>query len=331
MTTKLPIADAIAHAGARVLPFVEELLPRGLDDHLSEAVWHHMDTGGKGVRPALCVLACESLGGDSDAALPFAAGVELLHNMFLVHDDLEDGDTVRRDQPTVWAQFGVANAVNVGDYMLAAAYRAVLRSPVDDATLLCLTREFTETYTTTCRGQALDINCRAKADLTVGDYLAMVTLKTGRYLALGMVGAAMISGCDDAVVSGIQELACSMGAAFQIRDDVIDLTIGKGRGGVLGCDIREGKPSILYAHALDVGGKMLRRELVRIMALPREQTTEADVACVQEIYTEMGSLNFASAEADRLLARAFDTIDNLPVPDRQFFRDVAEYMVSRAK
>lgn len=328
-TTPTPIGERLAAAGARILPLLEDLLPRGRDDFLSEPVWHHMDTGGKRIRPALCVLTCEALGGRGDDALPFAAGVELLHNMFLVHDDLEDGDTVRRDRETVWVKFGMPNAVNVGDYLLAVAYEAVVRTPVEPATLAALVREFTETYKTTCRGQAMDINRRARPDLTVEDYLHMVTLKTGRYLALGMAGGAMVAGAGADVVAAIQELSTSMGPAFQIRDDVIDLTAGKGRGGMVGCDIREGKPSILYAHALNAADADQRAFIVDVMARPRGEVTDADVERVTAIYAELGSVEFATAEAERIVARAYDTLERIPVADAGFFRQIVDYMASR--
>jgi geranylgeranyl pyrophosphate synthase len=324
------LAERLAATGARIDPVLEELIPRDGEDYLSAPVWHHLDSGGKRIRPAICVLTCESLGGDGDDALYFAAAVEIMHNMFLVHDDLEDGDTVRRDRPTVWVAFGMPNAVNVGDYLLGIGLEAVLRSPVPAAELARLMRAYVETFTTTCRGQALDMNLRG-APITVEDYLRMVTLKTGRYLALGMVGGAILAGAGEETVETIGELGENMGPAFQIRDDTIDLTVGKGRGGVTGNDIREGKPSILYAHALSKADAPEREFLTEVMARPREQTTDADVARVAELYDRVGSLEFARAEADRLVARAYETIERMPVQDKGFFRRLTRYMVDRTR
>ncbi len=323
------LAERLLAVGSKIEPVLEELFPPEADAYLSEAVRYHLGTGGKRVRPAICLLTCEHLGGDPDCALHFAAAVEVLHNMLLIHDDLEDGDKVRRDQPAVWVRYGADNAVNVGDYMLGIAYEAVLRSPVGEGRRLDLVRAFTDAYTDTCRGQAYDLNTRGQQDLNVRDYLRMVTLKTGRYMALGMVGGAIVAGADSEVVDGLNRLGQKMGAAFQIRDDLIDLTVGKGRGGTVGNDIREGKSSILYAHAISAASREQSRELADIMRKPREHTTDADVERAREIYEGTGSLDYAQTAADRLVSEAFDIIPELPVDEPDFFRQVTEFMVSR--
>lgn len=323
------LAAQLAEAGSRIEPILAELFPHGCCDHLSVPFWHHMSTGGKRIRPALCLLCCEALGGDAERALHFAAAVEILHNMLLVHDDIEDGDTVRRDAPTVWVKFGTANAVNLGDYMLGRAYEAVLRSPVDAGTRLRLVEAFTDAHVRTCRGQALDVNSRGREDFRVADYLDMVTLKTGHYLALGMVGGGIIAGLDERGVRAIQQLGGSMGPAFQVRDDVIDLTQGKGRGGVVGNDIREGKPSILYAHALSAATGDERQRLIETIRKERSATTDEDVEWVIGLYERLGSVEFASRKADELVAEAFETIERIPVENKDFFRRVARFMAER--
>jgi len=324
------IAARLAQAGAMIGPVLEDLLPRDERDFISECIWYHMDTGGKRIRPAICILTCEQLGGDPSHALHFAAAVELLHNALLIHDDVEDGDTVRRDKPTVWVKYGQANAINVGDYMLGAAHAAIVRSPVDNATQVRLVQCFSETLEDTCAGQGYDVNHRAKEDLTVEDYVKTVTLKTGKYLALGMVGGGIIAGLGDEAVQRIQALGECMGVAFQIRDDLLDLTAGKGRGGVIGNDIREGKASILYAHALSTADPEQRQELLRVMRAPRDETTDEDVECVRRMYEELGSTEFAAQKADGLVATAFDAIERIPVQDKEFFRQITRYMVSRS-
>lgn len=321
----------LTEAGGRINPLLHELFPAGDKDYISRPFWHHMESGGKRVRPALCLMCCEHLGGDSDAALPFAAAVELLHNMLLIHDDLEDGDAIRRDKPTVWKQFGQGNAINVGDYMLGRAYSAILRCPVDDTKLRQLISAFTRAYEHTCAGQALDLNCRGSKDFTVSDYLKMVELKTGDYLALGMVGGALIAGMRPEETQPIRELGSNMGPAFQIRDDIIDLTKGKGRGGEIGNDIREGKPSILYAHSLNVAEPEMKAKLLEIIRKPRAETKTHDVETVLEVYRSTGSIEFAQKKANQLVEEAFATLESIPIKDSAFFQQVARFMAERTR
>ena len=323
------VEQEILNQGGRIGRVMEELLPREGLEFLSEPAWYHLDTGGKRIRPALCLIACDMLGGDSERALRYAAAVELLHNMFLLHDDIADGDTVRRDKPTVWKRFGVGNGVNVGDYMLAMALKGVMQSPVDSAVRVRLMDEFLATYARTVEGQALDINARCDARFTIQRYMQISTLKTGHYLVLGMVGGALIAGASEAVSVCLKKLGENLGPAFQIRDDVIDLTIGKGRGGVKGSDIREGKASILYAHALAHSMPEEQEQLLAIMAKPRDATTDDDMQWVMDLYEQCGSVQFARDTADALIHKAHAVLNELPVEQQPALRELATFMAER--
>ena len=261
----MSIEESIKTYGARIDALLKETIPPDKKDFLSEPIWHHMHTGGKRIRPALCLITCEALGGNIDEAIHFALAIEVMHNMFLMHDDIEDGDTVRRDQPTVWVKYGIANAVNAGDYLLACAFKSILESPVTLENKIKLLQVFTLTYGKTVEGQALDINARAAEDYSVDKYMEMVQLKTGYYLACGMVGGAIVSGVSEQVVEKIWMLGKTMGPAFQIRDDLIDLTHGKGRGGAIGSDVKEGKASFLYSYTLGVASQTDKKRLHDIM------------------------------------------------------------------
>jgi len=324
----LPIEIEILRHAKRVDAVLEELAPRDGPPFLAEPAWYHLDTGGKRIRPALCLLACEALGGDSEKALHFAAAVELLHNMLLVHDDIEDGDAVRRNKPTVWRAYGLANAINVGDYIFACAFRAVMASPLPEGVRMRLLDVFLATCERTIEGQALDINARGNARFTVEDYLRMAERKTGRYLVLGMVGGAIIADAPEVTLQCLQNLGDSLGPAFQVRDDLIDLTTGKGRG-VRGSDIAEGKASILYAHALAQSSPAESERLLEIMKKPREETTEADVAWVLGLYERCGSIRFAEEAAEKLIGDAQRALDYLPAEQQPIFRRIVSYIAER--
>ena len=308
---------------------LKEIIPPDRDDYLSEPIWHHLRTGGKRIRPAICLITCKELGGNPDEALHFALAIEILHNMFLLHDDIEDEDTMRRDQPTVWVKFGVANAINAGDYLLARAYHCILISPIPADRKLKLLEIFTLTYEKTVEGQALDINARGATDYTVEKYLELVRLKTGYYLACGMVGGAVTSGNIEGTIDKIWTLGKLMGPAFQIKDDLIDLTVGKGRGGVIGSDIKEGKASFLYAYTLEIANNDDKASLIEIMTKQRDETTDDDVQYVLNIYNKHGAIDHAQKYADDLIKQTYDIIDEIPTDNKAVFRDIANFMAQR--
>ncbi len=323
------IEESIKTYGAKIDELLKELIPPFRNDFLSEPIWHHMQTGGKRVRPALCLITCEALGGNPDEAIHFALAVEAMHNMFLIHDDIEDGDTVRRDQPTVWVKYGIANAVNAGDYLLACAYKTTLASPIPIDKKIKLLQVLTSTYEKTVEGQALDINARAAEDFSVEKYMKMVELKTGYYLACGMVGGAIVAGVSEQVVEKIWTLGKTMGPAFQIRDDLIDLTQGKGRGGVIGSDVKEGKASFLYSYTLQIAHTDDKKRLREIMLRPRDETTNTDITWVLDVYKKYGAIQYAQEYAENLVKQAYKTIDEIPVENKTVFKEIASFMAQR--
>ncbi|MGR3318643.1 MAG: polyprenyl synthetase family protein [Candidatus Anammoxibacter sp.] len=323
------IEEKIKNYGEKIDKLLKDLIPVNKKDFLSEPIWHHLSTGGKRIRPAICLITCEALGGNIDNAIHFALAVEILHNMFLMHDDIEDGDTVRRDKPTVWVKYGLANAVNAGDYMVALAYRSILSSQTAIETKMKLLDIFTMTYGKTVEGQALDINARAGRDFTVEKYMKIVELKTGYYLACGIVGGVALAEHNNSNLETIWELGKNMGPAFQIKDDLIDLTIGKGRGGVIGSDISEGKASFPYAYTLEVADEDEKSQLSYIMSKERDKTDETDIKWVIHLYNKYDSLAYAQDYAEKLIKETYKTIDRIDVKDNTIFKEIADFMVQR--
>ncbi|MEM7235334.1 MAG: polyprenyl synthetase family protein [Planctomycetota bacterium] len=327
------VQEMLRRHAERVETVLEEMVPKNRDDYLSDGVWYQFDSGGKRLRPALCLMSAEILGADPDRAAPFALACEILHNFLLIHDDIEDGDRMRRDKPTLWVEFGVPNAINVSDYLIARAYSMILNGPLDAETNRRLGSAYSFAFERTVEGQALDINLRGDDCVDLATYYKIVTHKTAFYLALPWVGAAIMAGVSDADLEGFWELGRCMGPAFQIRDDIIDLTEGKGRGGEVGCDIREGKPSIFVAYCLErkTGTDDDRSQLLDIIRRAREETTDADIQWTIDFFRETGALDFAQAEAQRFVDRTGEVLDGLAIPDdgKARFRDVARFVIDR--
>lgn len=205
---------------------------------------------GKRIRPVLCLLSCEALGAPLERAEPFALAIELMHNFCLVHDDIEDGDTTRRGRDAVWVKYGLAHAINVGDFLLVHTQKVLAETTqpgLSDAARIRLLQLLSHTLERTHIGQSMDITARTDRDLTVERYMELVREKTGFYLAAPIQGGAIAAGAGEDVIATIGEMAALLGPLFQIADDIIDLTHGKGREAI-GSDIREGKRSFLVAH-----------------------------------------------------------------------------------
>ncbi len=308
---------------------MEKIIPRKGIRNLNDAVWYHLDSGGKRIRPVLAILTCESLGGDLRKIIPFAAACELLHNWLLIHDDIEDGDRIRREKPAVWVKYGLAHGVNVGDFMSEKVYDFIIKSDFDDRTKIKLIKEIVETCVKTSEGQTLDMNLRKNNDPSEEEYMGMIELKTAYYLTLPMVGGAIIAGKPE-LTDKIREFGLKVGPAFQMADDLLDLTKGKGRGET-GSDIKEGKRSIMAVHCSSKCESKEKKRIFEILNKPREKTSKEDIDFVKRIFEKHGSPEYAKNKAKSLIEESKKITEGMPEKLRRILNQFAEYLVERKK
>ena len=210
---------------------------------------------GKRLRPLMCLLACSAVGGNPAQALPAAAGIEILHNFSLVHDDIEDGDEMRRHRPTAWKLWGVPQAINMGDGMYTLAFAAVQRLPaagVAPATALAALNRFTSACVALTEGQHLDMSFEGRDSVTVEEYLRMIQGKTAALVGASVAIGAQIGGASPAQDDALQQFGQAIGLAFQIQDDILGIwgdpeVTGKAAGN----DILRKKKSFPLLHALN--------------------------------------------------------------------------------
>ena len=180
-------------------------------------------SGGKRLRPLVCLLLYEGLTGDFAPALPAAAALELLHNFTLIHDDIEDQDATRRHRPTVWARWGVAQAINAGDGMYALSRLAVRRlreRGIDDGRTLAAVEVLDRACVLVCEGQHLDITFEGRTDVRRDDYLAMIARKTGALLRASAELPARLAGAAAEALAASRTFGEHFGVAFQAHDDL---------------------------------------------------------------------------------------------------------------
>lgn len=324
--------EEVINSKGHLIDEVMDSVFKGSIPNLYEAIKYHLDTGGKRIRPLLAILTFEALGEESNKILPFAAACEILHNWLLVHDDIEDGDTTRRGKPALWIKYGLSHGVNAGDLMAHKVFELILKSTqygIDEKTTLKLVDATITTAVKTAEGQAMDINMRKSNAPTESEYMKMVAGKTAHYLTLPMVGAAIAAGSKPDTINKIIEFGRFIGPAFQITDDILDLTEGKGRGEI-GRDIKEGKRSILVVHCLSKCTKEERKKIIEILNKSPEKTSSADVAFVKKLFGKYGSIDYAMRKAESLATQAKKVSDSVPELS-EIMNFFADYLVKRKK
>jgi len=324
-------------AAAEMARYVAALEP---SRHLSEPLRAFTMREGKGLRPALCLAACEAFGGTLDDALHVAAAIELLHAAFLIHDDIEDGSERRRGRAAMHVEYGVPIALNAGDALATLCLRPLLDGVdvLGSRMTRGVLREFQTTMELTVEGQAVELGWRVDQalDLTPIDYLDMVLRKTCAYTTiLPLRTGALIGSWGSADLDAIARFGFALGAAFQIQDDVLDVVSDdRGYAKDVHGDVREGKRTLLLLHLLHTASAADRAFVEAFVADPPEHRAPPRVARVVALMREYGSVEFATDYAARMAeeaAAAFDAAFGTcrASPALAFLRALVPYMVDR--
>lgn len=267
------LAAYLEECRALVLEEIDRLIPSvgPLGPALYDLMRRYPFRRAKALRPALCVAACRALGGRIEDVLPSAAALELYHNAFLIHDDVEDASLLRRDEPTLHCEVGVPIAVNVGDSMLALTLTPLLSNMrhVGMGKALRVLEVIARMARESAEGQAMELDWRRRGEwrLADRDYLRMVHKKTSWYSFLAPLAiGAILAGADAHMQWHLRRLGTLLGSAFQIQDDVLNLcadprTYGKDAAG----DLLEGKRTLVLLHAIRSAGPERGAELVALV------------------------------------------------------------------
>jgi geranylgeranyl pyrophosphate synthase len=252
-------------------------------------VQEHLSTGGKRMRARLSLAAAAALGASREAAAPWAAAVELLHNATLVHDDIQDGDLIRRGQPTVWVRHGVPQAINAGDLLLMLPFLALADLDAPGSVRWELSRALADHAARTVRGQSEELDLLPGGHLDRAAYSRSVRGKTGALFALPVEGAALVAGLSAAEAAALGEAFVELGVLFQLQDDVLDLYGDKGRGAP-GADLKEGKVSALVVAHLERVPED-RAWLLNLLRAPRDLTPQREVEEAIRRFRASGALH----------------------------------------
>lgn len=309
--------------------------------HLYALVKDFIDRSGKGLRPALCIATARALGGRAEDAFPAAAGLEMLHNAFLVHDDIEDGSDSRRGIPAMHHRAGIPIAVNTGDSMNALAMRLFRKTGerLGPVTAMRIFDEVDHMVIETLEGQAMELGWVRDNDLTVGadDYLRLVLKKTAWYSFIHpMRIGALIANGDDSNLSRFDRFGYLLGLAFQITDDVLNLNGNVARYGKEICgDLWEGKRTLLLTHALGHVNERDRAWIAGFLARPRERRLPREVMRLHKIIASSGAISWAqraAASFAEAATREFHSsaFAGVPAsPDLEWLHGCVDFLVRR--
>ncbi|TKX78671.1 polyprenyl synthetase family protein [Halorubrum sp. SD626R] len=232
----------------RRVALVEERLEAVIDEvepeELSAEVGHVVLAGGKRVRPAVTILACEAFDGDPDDAVNFAAGIEFVHNASLVIDDIIDRSEVRRGTPSAWAEFGYGPAIVASDGLLGEAFALFSGEPRAMRTVAEAMVELGE-------GEATELAARPTNE---EEYMELARRKTGALFRAAAELGAVAGDADPEAIDSFGEYAERVGVAFQMRDDVLDATAdAEELGKPTGQDAEMDRPSVVQVTSLTPG------------------------------------------------------------------------------
>ncbi len=310
------------------------------DDWLYRLIREYPGRPSKALRPSLCLAACRAFGGDAADALGVAVAIELLHNAFLVHDDIADGSERRRGSPTLPSAHGLPLALNAGDALAVMAYRTLRRTArrFDQALADRVFDEFETMAFRTLEGQATELGWRRDGviDLNPEDYLHLVMHKTCWYTTIHPLRTgAIIATRGTADLRSLVHFGFYLGAAFQIRDDLLNL-VGDGSlyGKEINGDLFEGKRSLVLVHLMNEATGADRRLLLRYLKLDRNERGAELVAEVRALMARYGSIEFAQAYGQGIADAAFAAFEDAfagaqPSEDIEFIRALIPYMLGR--
>jgi geranylgeranyl diphosphate synthase type II len=267
--------------------------------------------GGKRMRPALTLIACDLFDAPPEDALPAALGIELFHNFSLIHDDIMDKAPLRRNQPTIHEKWDGNVAILSGDAMLIKAYQQI--AGIRPEFLPAVLEIFNETALMVCEGQQLDMNFEKKEKVTIHDYIRMIEKKTAVLLAASLQIGAIIgkAGAEDS--ANLYEFGRNMGIAFQLQDDILDVygdatQFGKRTGG----DIISNKKTFLLLKAIELAERMpyKKEELLQWIHAPEFNPIEKVIA-VTSIYDYLNIRPIAEEECQKYYQKAISELDKI--------------------
>ncbi len=302
-----------------------------LQGAITDPIWDFLLRGGKRWRPALMLLSCSAVGGDENKALPFTVIPELVHNGTIMVDDVEDSSELRRGKSATHLIFGIDVAVNAGNSMYYLPLNVLYNSSFSDSKKVMIYDAYSKEMIKLSLGQGMDIywhNGHNNA-VTEAQYLQMCSYKTASLARFAIKLGAILGDASKEQIEALESFATSIGVAFQIQDDVLNLKPKDGWGKEIGDDIHEGKRTLIVVNAFSKLNEKDSKKLVKI--LDSKKTTKKEIKEAISMLADCGSIDYAKEYAKKLVSEGWLKVDKvIPKSDSKvLLKEFADYLIER--
>lgn len=298
----------------------------GSPETLYDPVNYFLGIGGKRIRPVLCLMGNELFGDIIPDAWEVATAIELFHNFTLIHDDIMDKAPLRRGKETVHSKYTEPTAILAGDVLVIKAYEALNR--IDNNFLHRIMFLFNQTAVEVCEGQQLDMDFEKRDDVTYGEYLNMITLKTSVLIAASLQMGGILGGGSLGNLELLYEAGKKIGLAFQVQDDYLDFFGNTEKfGKQIGGDIRSNKKTFLLIKALESANPAQKQELDELL----KTDNASKVDRVLNLYKEIKIDEWAIELKEQFLNDALQHFDDMAVVStrKEPLKHLARLLVKR--
>lgn len=299
--------------------------------NLYQPIDYILSQGGKRIRPTLVALGCELFGAESAELMHVAAAFEMLHNFTLIHDDIMDDAPIRRGKATVYHQWNTNIAILSGDALFALAMEEVLKISHHNASKIAAL--LAKTSVEICEGQQSDLDFEQLKEISITQYIDMITYKTSVLLGACLKAGALMADADEHNLALIYEFGLKLGIAFQLKDDLLDVyadaqIFGKQNGG----DIKDNKKTYLYLKALELASDSQKQELLHYFS-----STNFDFSikfnAVKNIYEALNIPKITEDLIEQYSSQALEALADIQVEDcrKENLKSLCYKMISRKK
>jgi len=285
---------------------LQESVNSDLPTSLREPILYFLEAPGKKIRPLLTLLSCQAVGGELEHAIPAALGVELFHDFTLIHDDIMDKDDLRRGRFTIHKKWGEDVAILVGDALIGLAYQRMLQC--DPRHLAQILHLFNDALIKVCEGQALDKEFEVREQVSLTEYLNMISKKTAWLFKLSCQLGAILGEAESNEIRAMENFGNSLGIGFQIQDDWLDyageeISLGK----KVGSDLKLNKKTYVTLKYQEVIGQS--PDLMR--KYPSRLTDFHSLPELRAVLFELGIAEQIQSLIDFYIQDALDSLEKV--------------------